>query len=78
MKNMIHAHFKTEAAYRAATITSIQSLKYDAVRLGFDWPTDPDYDTATTQELSAFQSEVLKYIMDNWDNYSGDYSEVKI
>ena len=70
---MIHEIERSAAAYRSATITSIKSLKFNAVRLGFDWPTDPDYDTAPLSELSAFQSEVLEYIMDNWDNYTGPY-----
>lgn len=70
---MKHEIEKSAAAYRSATITSIKSLKFDAMRLGFDWPTDPDYENASTSELSAFQSEVLEYIMDNWDNYKGPY-----
>ena len=70
---MKHEIEKSPAAFRLATITSIKSLKFDATRLGFDWPTDPDYENASTSELSAFQSEVLEYIMDNWDNYTGPY-----
>lgn len=70
---MKHETEKNAAALKAAIITSIISLKYDAIRLGFDWPTDPDYDNAPLSELAAFQSEVLEYIMDNWDNYAGPY-----
>ena len=70
---MIHEIERSAAAYRSATITSIKSLKFDAMRLGFDWPTDPNYDTAPLSELSSFQSEVVKYIMDNLDNDTGPY-----
>ena len=70
---MKHEIERSPAAFRAATITSIKNLKFDAVRLGFDWPTDPDYENASTRDLAEFQSEVLKYIMDNWDNYTGPY-----
>ena len=62
---------------KAQYITSINSLKYDAIRLGFDYPTQP-IENESLSTIIAFHREILTYIMDNWDNYSGDYSEVKI
>jgi len=59
--NMINQN-TTEQAYRATLIFSIQNLKEDAISLGFDFPTNPNYDTASTKELQVFQFELLNYI----------------
>jgi len=53
--------------YRAAVITSINNLKAEAIRLGFDFPTDfqPENSTADISELVYFQAEMLEYIYDH-------------
>jgi hypothetical protein len=50
--------------YRAAVIKSINNLKAEAIRLGFDFPTDfqPENSTADINELVYFQAELLEYI----------------
>ena len=55
----------TEQAYRETLIFSIQNLKADAISLGFDFPTNPDYDEASTKDLQVFQFELLSYIYNN-------------
>ena len=55
----------TEQDYRATLIFSIQNLKEDAISLGFDFPTNPDYDEASTKDLQVFQFELLSYIYNN-------------
>jgi hypothetical protein len=53
--------------YRAAVIKSINNLKAEAIRLGFDFPTDfkPENSTADINELVHFQAEMLEYIYEH-------------
>lgn len=45
-------------------ITLINKVKPEAIKQGFDYPTDADFTTATTEELQAFFSEIQTYAID--------------
>ena len=45
-------------------ITLINKVKPEAIKHGFDYPTNADFNTATTQELQAFFSEIQAYAID--------------
>ena len=57
----------TAQGYRAAVVASINNLKVEAIRLGFDFPTDfkPENSTADIKELVYFQAELMEYIYDH-------------
>ena len=60
---------KTENLLKTQFITSINSLKFEAIRLGFDYPTQP-IENESLSTIIKFHREILTYIMDNWDNRS--------
>lgn len=45
-------------------ITLINKVKPEAIKQGFDYPTNADFTTATTEELQAFFSEIQAYAID--------------
>ena len=49
---------------KAQLITLINKVKPEAIKQGFDYPTNADFNTATTQELQAFFSEIQAYAID--------------
>ena len=60
---------KNENLLKTQFITSINSLKHDAIRLGFDYPTQP-IENESLSTIIEFHTEMLTYIMDHWDNNS--------
>jgi hypothetical protein len=49
---------------REALIKQINKIKPEAIRLGYDYPTDADFNTATTEELQTFHDEIQAYAID--------------
>lgn len=53
---------KTDAQVKAQIIAEIEKIKAEAISLGFDYPTDADYETATIRDLHGFLNELRVYI----------------
>ncbi len=45
-------------------ITLINQVKPEAIKQGFDYPTNVDFTTATTEELQAFFNEIQDYAIE--------------
>ncbi len=45
-------------------ITLINKVKPEAIKQGFDYPTNADFTTATTEELQAFFNEIQDYAIE--------------
>ena len=45
-------------------ITLINQVKPEAIKQGFDYPTNADFTTATTEELQAFFNEIQDYAIE--------------
>lgn len=55
---------KTDAQVKAQLIQRINKIKTEAINQGYDYPTDADFNTATTEELQAFHDEIQAYAID--------------
>lgn len=54
----------TAAQVKAQLIQRIYRIKPEAISHGYDYPTDADFTTATTEELQAFHDEIQAYAID--------------
>ena len=45
-------------------ITLINKVKPEAIKHGYDYPTNADFSTATTEELQAFFNEIQDYAIE--------------
>lgn len=54
---------KTSAQVKARLIRRINKIKPEAIKYGFDYPTQP-IETATVEELQEFHNEIQAYVID--------------
>lgn len=54
---------KTDAQVKARLIQRINKIKPEAIKYGFDYPTQP-IGTATIEELQEFHNEIQSYVID--------------
>lgn len=45
-------------------IKQINKIKPEAIKQGYDYPTNADFTTATTEELQEFHDEIQAYAID--------------
>ena len=45
-------------------IKQINKIKPEAIKQGYDYPTNADFTTATTEELQAFFNEIQDYAIE--------------
>jgi hypothetical protein len=55
---------KTAAQVKAQIIQRINKIKPEAIFQGYDYPTNPDFNTATVAELQEFHDEIQAYAID--------------
>lgn len=53
----------TDAQVKAHLISRINKIKPEAIKAGFDYPTQP-IETATVEELQAFHDEIQAHAID--------------
>lgn len=49
---------------REKLIKQINKIKPEAINQGYDYPTDADFNAATTEELQNFHNEILNYAIE--------------
>jgi len=49
---------------RETLIKQINKIKPEAISHGYDYPTNADFSTATTEELQAFHDEIQAYAIE--------------